>query len=70
MSLMAQAGDVSPRNIEAAVPARFRNPDRYMRYQGPQNGSGRPATPTLTKLLIELACGRCRFRSFRVDRLE
>ena len=39
ISLMAQAGDVSPRNIEAATSARLRNPDRYMHHQEKRNGS-------------------------------
>ena len=41
ISLLAQAGDVSFRNIEAAVSARLENPDRYMHHQEHGNGSGK-----------------------------
>ena len=41
ISLLMRAGDVSPRNIEAAITARLEDPDRYMHHQEHGNGSGK-----------------------------
>ncbi len=45
ISLLAQAGDVAPRNIESALSARFANPGRYMHHQAPANGNAKPRSP-------------------------
>ena len=67
VSLLAQAADFSPRNMETAISARLANPGPYMHSLGLRPGV---AVAGPMRLTVGLSFGRCRFRSCRVDRLE